>query len=63
MPAGSSVGFAAPATAASWSDDVSMTDGNVPVLTGHRQVTDAHLRTLAGRRQVRLVTFQAAWSL
>jgi hypothetical protein len=38
-------------------DDVSMTDGDVPVLVGHRQVTDAHLVTLARRHDVRLVTF------
>jgi toxin-antitoxin system PIN domain toxin len=38
-------------------DDVSMTDGDVPPLVGHRQVTDAHLLTLARRNEVRLVTF------
>ena len=42
------------------SDDVSLTDGDVPAVTGHRQVTDAHLLTLARRRGVCLVTFDAA---
>lgn len=41
-------------------DDVSLTDGDVPAMTGHRQVTDVHLLTLARRRGVRLVTFDAA---
>ncbi len=40
-------------------DDVSLSDGDVPTITGHRQVTDAHLLTLARRRGVRLVTFDA----
>lgn len=40
-------------------DDVSITDGDVPALAGHRQVTDAHLLTLARRHGVRLVTFDA----
>jgi len=40
-------------------DDVSITDGDVPVLTGHRQVSDAHLLTLARRHEVRVVTFDA----
>jgi len=38
-------------------DDVSMTDGDVPPLVGHRQVTDAHLLTLARRHGIRLITF------
>ena len=38
-------------------DDVSFSDRDVPKITGHRQVTDAHLLTLARRRGVRLVTF------
>jgi toxin-antitoxin system PIN domain toxin len=38
-------------------DDVSLTDPDVPDLAGYRQVTDAHLLTLARRRGVRLVTF------
>ncbi len=38
-------------------DDVSIGDADVPRLSGHRQVTDAHLLTLARRRKVRLVTF------
>ena len=40
-------------------DDVSLTDEDVPRLTGHRQVTDAHLLTLARRNEVQLVTFDA----
>ena len=40
-------------------DDVSLTDDDVPTMTGHRQVTDAHLLTLARRRGMRLVTFDA----
>jgi toxin-antitoxin system PIN domain toxin len=39
------------------SDDVSLSDSDVPAMSGHRQVTDAHLLTLARRRGVRLVTF------
>src|SRR3954447_7351441 len=31
------------------SDDVSIVDADVPPLAGHRQVTDAHLLTLARR--------------
>jgi hypothetical protein len=42
------------------SDDVSLVDDDVPTIVGHRQVTDAHLLTLARRRGVRLVTFDAA---
>ena len=38
-------------------DDVSMTDADVPALVGHRQVTDAHLLTVARRHGVRVVTF------
>ncbi len=41
-------------------DDVSVVDDDVPTIVGHRQVTDAHLLTLARRRGVRLVTFDAA---
>ena len=41
-------------------DDVSVTDGDVPAFAGYRQVTDAHLLTLARRRGVRLVTFDAS---
>jgi uncharacterized protein len=40
-------------------DDVSLTDGDVPAMSGHRQVTDGHLLTLARRRGVRLLTFDA----
>ncbi|OHU92300.1 TA system VapC family ribonuclease toxin [Mycobacterium talmoniae] len=41
-------------------DDVSITDDDVPRIVGHRQVTDAHLLTLARRRGIRLVTFDGA---
>jgi uncharacterized protein len=41
-------------------DDVSLTDEDVPVISGYRAVTDAHLLTLARRGGVRLVTFDAA---
>ena len=41
-------------------DDVSITDSDVPIIVGHRQVTDAHLLTLARRHGVRLVSFDAA---
>jgi len=40
-------------------DDVSITDADVPPMSGHRQVTDAHLLTLARRHGTRLVTFDA----
>jgi toxin-antitoxin system PIN domain toxin len=40
-------------------DDVSLGDGDFPKVTGYRQVTDAHLLTLARRRGVRLVSFDA----
>jgi uncharacterized protein len=40
-------------------DDVSLTDGDLPAMTGYRQVTDAHLLTLARRQGVRLLTFDA----
>lgn len=38
-------------------DDVSITDPDVPALSGYRQVTDAHLVTLARRHGSKLVTF------
>ena len=41
------------------SDDVSLSDSDVPAMTGHRQVTDAHLLALARRRGTRLVTLDA----
>ena len=41
-------------------DDVSIGDPDFPRIVGHRQVTDAHLLTLARRRGTRLVTFDAA---
>jgi toxin-antitoxin system PIN domain toxin len=40
-------------------DDVSLTDDDIPDIAGYRQVTDAHLLTLARRRGVQLVTFDA----
>ncbi|MGH2832262.1 MAG: TA system VapC family ribonuclease toxin [Solirubrobacteraceae bacterium] len=40
-------------------DDVSMSDSDVPAMTGYRQVTDAHLLTLARRRGLCLITFDA----
>ena len=40
-------------------NDVSLTDADLPVITGHRQVTDAQLLTLARRHGIRLVTFDA----
>jgi predicted nucleic acid-binding protein len=40
-------------------DDVSLVDDDIPEIAGHRQVTDAHLLTLARRRGVQLVTFDA----
>ncbi len=41
-------------------DDVSISDDDFPPIVGHRQVTDAHLLTLARRRGVALVTFDSA---
>ncbi len=38
-------------------DDVSMSDDDVPPLVGHRQVSGAHLLTLARRHRMRLITF------
>lgn len=40
-------------------DDVSLTDDDVPSIAGYRHVTDAHLLTLARRNGLRLVTFDA----
>ena len=40
-------------------DDVSLADSDVPAIAGHRQVTDAHLLTLARRRGARVLTFDA----
>ncbi|HTE63370.1 MAG TPA: TA system VapC family ribonuclease toxin, partial [Solirubrobacteraceae bacterium] len=40
-------------------DDVSLADGDVPTIAGHRQVTDAHLLTLARRQGLRVLTFDA----
>jgi hypothetical protein len=41
------------------SEDVSLTDEDVPAMSGYRQVTDAHLLKLARRRDMRLLTFDA----
>lgn len=43
-------------------DDVSIVDPDVPELAGYRQVTDAHLLTLARRSGMRLVTFDTGIS-
>ena len=43
-------------------DDVSIADPDVPTIVGHRQVTDAHLLTLARRHGERLVSFDAGLS-
>lgn len=40
-------------------DDVSMVDPDVPAVAGYRQVTDAHLLTLARRTGMRVLTFDA----
>lgn len=40
-------------------DDVSIVDADVPSMSGHRQVTDAHLLTLARRHRSRIVSFDA----
>lgn len=42
------------------SNDVSMTDADVPRIVGHRQVTDALLLTVARRAGVPLATFDTA---
>jgi toxin-antitoxin system PIN domain toxin len=41
-------------------DDVSLADPEIPPLSGHRQVTDAHLLAIARRHDTRLLTFDAA---
>ena len=41
-------------------DDVSPLDPDVPPVRGHRQITDAHLLTVARRAGHRLVTFDRA---
>lgn len=43
-------------------DDVSLTDGDVPPIVGHRQVTDVHLLVLARRAGARVLTFDAGLS-
>ena len=41
-------------------DDISTSDSDLPSIASYRQLTDAHLLTLARRRAVRLVTFDAS---
>lgn len=41
-------------------DDVSVTDDDFPEVHGYRQVTDAHLLTIARRNGVPLLTFDRA---
>ena len=41
-------------------DDVSVTDPDLPRIHGYRQVTDAHLLTIAIRNDVPLLTFDTA---
>jgi len=41
------------------SNDVSLTDPDIPTIVGHRQVTDAQLLTVARRYRTRVVTFDA----
>lgn len=41
-------------------DAVSVTDPDFPSIQGYRQVTDAHLLTVARRNAVKLVTFDSA---
>ncbi len=43
-------------------DDFSIVDPDVPEVAGYRQVTDAHLLTLARRSGMRLVTFDGGIS-
>jgi uncharacterized protein len=42
-----------------FADDVSLCDEDVPAIHGYRQVSDAHLLTLARRRGARVVTFDS----
>ncbi|MFM8889456.1 MAG: TA system VapC family ribonuclease toxin [Solirubrobacterales bacterium] len=41
-------------------DDVSVTDPDFPAVHGYRQVSDAHLLTVARRNEVPLLTFDRA---
>jgi predicted nucleic acid-binding protein len=43
-------------------DDVSPTDADFPAISGHRQVTDALLLTVARRAGLALVTFDSAFA-
>lgn len=45
-----------------FANDVSLSDPDVPQISGHRQVTDAQLLTLARRHRTRVVTFDVAMS-
>lgn len=44
-------------------DDVSITGRDLPRIVSHRQVTDAHLLTLARRHGVRILTFDSGMDL
>ena len=43
-----------------WPDSISYADTTLEHITGHRQVTDAYLASLAASRGARLATFDAA---
>ena len=43
-----------------WPDSISYTDVALEHVTGHRQVTDAYLASLAASHQARLATFDVA---
>jgi predicted nucleic acid-binding protein len=43
-----------------WPDSISYTDTELKHVTGHRQVTDAYLASLAASHGIRLATFDAA---
>jgi uncharacterized protein len=43
-----------------WPDSISYTDAALEHVTGHRQVTDAYLASLAASRQARLATLDKA---
>lgn len=43
-----------------WPDSISYTDAAIGHVTGHRQVTDAYLASLAASHQARLATFDQA---
>jgi len=43
-----------------WPDSISYTDAKLEHVTGHRQVTDAYLASLAASRKARLATLDVA---